>query len=112
MKIFDEMYRIDKSRNVEIEGSGLGLPISKKIIQLQGGRIWAECTGTKINLDTINPDGGVIIRDSETNEPTGVLLENAAFAVKALMLRKYNQLKQLQLLLEKRLYIKVINEKR
>jgi signal transduction histidine kinase len=48
VKIFDEMYRIDKSRNAEIEGSGLGLPISKKIIQLHGGKIWAECDGTKI----------------------------------------------------------------
>lgn len=48
VKIFDEMYRIDKSRNAVIEGSGLGLPISKKIIQLHEGRIWAECNGNKI----------------------------------------------------------------
>jgi signal transduction histidine kinase len=57
VKIFDEMYRIDKSRNAEIEGSGLGLPISKKIIQLHGGRIWAECNENKINFNIELPKG-------------------------------------------------------
>ena len=51
VKIFDEMYRIDKSRNAEVEGSGLGLTISKKIIQLHDGVIWAECSGNIIKFN-------------------------------------------------------------
>lgn len=51
VKIFDEMYRIDKSRNAEIEGSGFGLPISKKIIELHGGKLWAECNDNIISFN-------------------------------------------------------------
>lgn len=51
VRIFDEMYRIDKSRNAEIEGSGLGLAISKKIIALHHGTIWAECDGNEIKFN-------------------------------------------------------------
>lgn len=38
--IFEKFYRADKSRTNE--GSGLGLPIVKRIIELHDGEIWAE----------------------------------------------------------------------
>ncbi len=41
-KLFDSFYRGDESRGNIIEGSGLGLSIAKKIIDLHGGKIYAE----------------------------------------------------------------------
>ena len=52
-KIFDKMYRLDKSRTSENEGSGLGLAISRKIVELHNGRLWAECNGNTIQLNIL-----------------------------------------------------------
>ena len=43
-KIFDEYYKIDNSRH-KLDSSGLGLTITKKIIQKHGGKIWVESKG-------------------------------------------------------------------
>jgi signal transduction histidine kinase len=48
--IFDSFYRADPSRNEE--GAGLGLAISKAIVEAHGGRIWLEPgdPGTRVHF--------------------------------------------------------------
>ena len=40
--VFDRFYKEDKSRGLNVKGSGLGLHICKVLVSLSGGRIWAE----------------------------------------------------------------------
>lgn len=41
-KIFNRFYRVDKSRQRSMGGTGLGLALSKSIIEAHKGRIWAQ----------------------------------------------------------------------
>ena len=43
-RIFEEFYKADPSRH-DFESSGLGLAISKRIVEKHGGKIWAESPG-------------------------------------------------------------------
>jgi len=41
-RIFERFYQADMSISRDFEGAGLGLPISKGLIELLGGKIWLE----------------------------------------------------------------------
>lgn len=41
-RLFERMYTLEKSRNTRYQGSGLGLTIAKKLVELQGGWIKAN----------------------------------------------------------------------
>ncbi|MFC1577362.1 sensor histidine kinase, partial [Candidatus Omnitrophota bacterium] len=41
-KVFDRFQQAGERAATDISGSGLGLSISKEIVELHGGRIWAE----------------------------------------------------------------------
>jgi len=41
-RIFDRFYRVDTGDDRQVYGHGLGLHISKRLVELQGGRIWVQ----------------------------------------------------------------------
>lgn len=43
--VFERFYRVDKSRSRSGGGSGIGLTISRHLVEAQGGRIWATSPG-------------------------------------------------------------------
>lgn len=41
-KVFDEFYRAENAKAIEKDGTGLGLPIVKKLVEKYGGKVYVE----------------------------------------------------------------------
>lgn len=55
-RVFDKTYRLDKSRTGGNSGAGLGLSISRRIIELHGGTLTARKTADGTAFDILLPN--------------------------------------------------------
>ena len=81
--VFDEFYQADSSASRKYGGTGLGLPISKKLANMMDGDITAESVlgkGSKfvLSINAGNSALGTKIKDIKLNEPLRKQVEHTA----------------------------------
>ncbi len=68
--IFNRFHKADKSRSFNARGAGLGLHISKILLGLMGGRIWAESEQNKYASFSFSlPTGDLQVNDESAVDP-------------------------------------------
>jgi PAS domain S-box-containing protein len=66
--VFQEFTQVDSSTTRKAGGTGLGLPISRRLVEMHGGRLWAESTGISGEGSTFYVELSVEARITETVE--------------------------------------------
>jgi signal transduction histidine kinase len=66
--IFQEFMQVDSSTTRKVGGTGLGLPISRRLVEMHGGRLWAESSGIEGEGSTFYVELPVEARISEVVE--------------------------------------------
>ena len=64
-RIFNPFEQVDNTTSRRFQGTGLGLSLSKELVELHGGRIWAESKGEKKGstfIFVIPTDSGAVSR--------------------------------------------------
>jgi signal transduction histidine kinase len=69
--IFQEFTQVDSTTTRKAGGTGLGLPISRRLIEMHGGKLWAESTGENGNGSTFNVLMPIeaLVSEAMTSEP-------------------------------------------
>jgi PAS domain S-box-containing protein len=72
--LFQKFYRVDNKDTRDIGGTGLGLYLSRRLVEMMGGRIWAESIYTKgttffVELPRISSQEATRLSEQENNKP-------------------------------------------
>ncbi|MBK7449952.1 MAG: hypothetical protein IPJ47_11175 [Anaerolineales bacterium] len=66
--IFQEFTQVDTSTTRKVGGTGLGLPISRRLVEMHGGRLWAESSGLEGEGATFHVELPLEARNTEVIE--------------------------------------------